>query len=149
MFDLNLPAYACKIREVRGKKQLFDPVRRKYVALTPEEWVRQHFVHYLLAYKGYPEGRLRNEVRIRLNGMIRRCDTIVYGNNAQPIAIIEYKSPSTKITQAVFEQIAAYNWELKVTYLMVSNGLSHYCCRYDYDQKKVSFLTDVPAYADL
>lgn len=149
MFALNLPGYDYKIRTVNGKNQLFDPLRRRFVALTPEEWVRQHVVNYLITYKHYPAERLVNEAQIRLNGLTRRCDTVLYDKDVNPLVIMEYKAPTITIDQKVFEQVAAYNWVLKADYLIVSNGLSHYCCRYDYENQRVIFLEEIPAYDKL
>ena len=143
---LNLPGYEAKIREKEGKREIFDRLRRCYVALTPEEWVRQHFVNMLIEHKGYPATLTANEVSITLNGMMRRCDTVVYDKNLRPIAIVEYKAPTVKIDEKVFAQIARYSLVLKVDYLIVSNGLQHFCCKMDYEKKSYSFLREIPAY---
>ena len=143
---LNLPGYEAKIREKEGKREIFDRLRRCYVALTPEEWVRQHFVNMLIEYKGYPATLTANEVSITLNGMMRRCDTVVYDKNLRPIAIVEYKAPTVKIDEKVFAQIARYNLVLKVNFLIVSNGLQHFCCKMDYEKNSYSFLREIPAY---
>lgn len=143
---LNLPGYEAKIREKDGKREIFDRLRRCYVALTPEEWVRQHFVNMLIEHKGYPATLTANEVSITLNGMMRRCDTVVYDKNLRPIAIVEYKAPTVKIDEKVFAQIARYNLVLKVNFLIVSNGLQHFCCKMDYENNSYSFLREIPAY---
>lgn len=143
---LNLPGYEAKIREKDGKREIFDRLRRCYVALTPEEWVRQHFVNMLIEHKGYPATLTANEVPITLNGMMRRCDTVVYDKNLRPIAIVEYKAPTVKIDEKVFAQIARYNLVLKVNFLIVSNGLQHFCCKMDYEKNSYSFLREIPAY---
>lgn len=149
MLALNLPSYPFKIVNKSGKRFIFDPLRKKYVALTPEEWVRQHFIQYLLNYKGYPQGLLANEIQIILNGTRKRCDTILYDKNLSALMIVEYKAPHIEITQAVFDQITRYNMVLRVKYLIVSNGIKHYCCRIDYSQQKYEFLPDIPNYQDL
>ena len=146
---LNLPPYEAKIQQSNGKDQIFDDLRRCYVALTPEEWVRQHFVHMLIEHKGFPATLTANEVAISLNGMNRRCDTVVYDKGLRPRAIIEYKAPSVKIDGKVFAQIARYNLVLRVDYLIVSNGLHHYCCKMDYDNNSYTFLNEIPAYTDI
>lgn len=146
MFELNLPAFEYKMRNINGKNQVFDSLRRKYVALTPEEWVRQHVVHYLVTYMGYPSGRMVNEARIVLNGMVRRCDTVLYDQQLHPVMVMEYKAPTVLLNQTVFEQVAAYNWTLRADYLLVSNGLTHYCCRFDYSSQKVVFLEEIPPF---
>ena len=149
MFRLNLPTYEIKIAQ-RGNKQLiFDFLRRKYVALTPEEWVRQHFVHYLVEHKGYPAGLIGNEVELNVGEKKLRCDTILYNKVAQPQMIIEYKAPQIKLQQKTFDQISAYNLLLKVDYLIVSNGMQHICCRMDYENQKYCFLEDIPNYQEL
>ncbi len=149
MLSLNLPPYATKITVRDGKNAIWDVIRRKYVALTPEEWVRQHFVHFLLDRKGYPQALLANEVGISLNGMSRRCDTVLYDRTLTPRMIIEYKAPHIPITQKVFDQICRYNLVFRVDYLIVSNGLSHYCCRMDYEHQSYRFLADIPEYSEL
>ncbi len=149
MLSLNLPPYATKIAVRDGKNSIWDIIRRKYVALTPEEWVRQHFVHFLVEHKGYPVSLLANEVALTLNGTSRRCDTVLYDRTLSPRMIIEYKAPHIHITQKVFDQISRYNLVFRVDYLIVSNGLSHYCCRMDYDHQSYEFLKDVPEYREL
>ncbi len=128
---------------------IFDMLRRKYVALTPEEWVRQHFVHFLIGHKGYPKGLLANEVELRIGEKRLRCDTLLYNKELQPCMIIEYKAPEIEITQRVFDQISVYNMLLHVDYLIVSNGVRHYCCRMDYAHHRYEFLTDIPEYTKL
>ncbi len=149
MYRLNLPQYEIKIGEKDGKRTIFDFLRRKYVALTPEEWVRQHFVHYLVEHKGYPKGLLGNEIEIRIGTKHLRCDSILYNKVAQPRMIIEYKAPTIKIQQKTFDQISVYNLLLKVDYLIVSNGLQHYCCKMDYEHQNYLFLQDIPDYENL
>ena len=149
MLSLNLPPYATKVAVRNGKNTIWDIIRRKYVALTPEEWVRQHFVHFLVEHKGYPASLLANEVALTLNGTSRRCDTVLYDRTLSPRMIIEYKAPHIPITQKVFDQICRYNLVFRVDYLIASNGLSHYCCRMDYAHQSYQFLTDVPEYGEL
>ena len=149
MFRLNLPQYEIKIGEKDGKRTIFDFLRRKYVALTPEEWVRQHFTHYLVEHKGYPKGLLGNEIELRLGEKRLRCDSILYNKVAQPQMIIEYKAPTVALQQKTFDQISAYNLLLKVDYLVVSNGLQHFCCKMDYEHQKYVFLQDIPDYEKL
>lgn len=148
MLSLNLPVSDIKIRIRNGKKVIFDQIRRRYVALTPEEWVRQHFVNFLIIHKGYPKELMANEMQISLNGMKKRCDTVLYNRHLQAQMIIEYKSPSVPITQAVFDQIMRYNSVLRVEYLIVSNGLQHYCCQMDYQHNRYVFLRDIPDYQE-
>ena len=149
MFRLNLPQYEIKIGEKNGKRTIFDFLRRKYVSLTPEEWVRQHFTHYLTDHKGYPKGLMGNEVELRVGEKRLRCDTILYNKEGQPRMIVEYKAPTIQIQQKTFDQISVYNLLLHVDYLIVSNGLQHYCCKMDYDSQKYLFLKEIPDYQNL
>ena len=149
MLSLNLPKYETKICERDGKLQIFDPLRKCHVALTPEEWVRQHFVNFLIESRGFPAALMANEVAITVNGMKRRCDTVVYDRQLQPRVIVEYKAPTVKITKEVFAQISRYNLTLKVDYLIVSNGLQHYCYRMDYPNNSYSFLQEIPEYTKI
>lgn len=124
-------------------------MRAKYVALTPEERVRQAFVRFLIDEKHYPAGLMGNEIAVNQNGRERRCDTVVFDRAGKPAMIVEYKAPSVKITQEVFNQIYRYNTVLRVRYLTVFNGRQLYCCRVDYDRNKIDFLKDVPDYDNL
>lgn len=146
MFELNLPSFDKKITMKDDKPFILDIIRRQYVALTPEEWVRQHFVHFLIHHKGYPQSLMANEVQLKLNGMSRRCDTVVYDRTLKPRVIVEYKAPTVNITQKVFDQICRYNMVLQVDYLIVSNGLAHYCCKVDNENQTYTFLQEIPVY---
>lgn len=148
MLELNLPPYNPKIKK-SDKLYIWDPIRTKYVALTPEEWVRQHFINYLITEKQYPASLIANEIQISLNTQRRRCDSVVYDNQLTPLVIVEYKSPDVKITQDVFDQIVRYNIVLKVKYLIVSNGIQHYCCSINYDNLSFEYLPDIPVYSSL
>ena len=149
MFRLNLPPYEIKITEKDGKRMIFDFLRRKYVALTPEEWVRQHFIHYLIEHKGYPKGLLGNEIELQIGDKRLRCDSILYNKETKPQMIIEYKAPTVPLQQKVFDQISAYNLLLRVDYLIISNGMEHYCCKMDYEHQKYLFIQDIPDYEKL
>ena len=139
-----------RLRQSDGHRQVFDVLRRKYVALTPEEWVRQHFVHFLIEQKGYSPTLMANAVAVTLNGMSRRCDTVVYQQEGlKPLMIVEYKRPDVEITQKVFNQICRYNMVLEVEWLVVSNGLKHYCCRVDIQNGGYAFLEDIPTFKQL
>jgi hypothetical protein len=144
--EINLPPYEIKWREQNGRRQIFDFLRRKWVALTPEEWVRQHFVHFLIEQKGYPKGLLANEVELRVGEKKLRCDSLLYDKAMQPQMIIEYKAPDVEITQQVFDQISVYNRLLHVDYLVISNGLQHFCCRMDYEKHSWALLPEIPSY---
>ena len=149
MLSLNLPAFDAKIAARNGKNVIFDVIRRRYVALTPEEWVRQHFVHFLLAHKGYPQRLWQMRCRYSWTVQRKRCDTVLYRRDLTARMIVEYKAPEIEITQKVFDQITRYNMVLKVDYLIVSNGLQHYCCRIDYEHNSYTFLQDIPEYQNL
>ena len=135
MNELNLPAYDVKIRGTREQLEIFDFLRRRYVALTPEEWVRK--------------GLLANEVALVCGDKTVRCDSIVYASDQRPLMIIEYKAPTVPLTQHVFTQISSYNLLLHVDHLIVSNGLQHYCLRMDYDHQSYQFLPTIPPYSEL
>lgn len=150
MISLNLPSYKINVAERCGRRMIYDFLRRRYVALTPEEWVRQHFTHFLVEHRHYPAALLGNEITVQLNGVARRCDSVLYSRDGgRPRMIVEYKAPEVPVTQAVFTQISAYNSVLRADYLVVSNGLAHYCCRMDYEQNKAEFLPEIPFYEDL
>lgn len=149
MYQLNLPRYDIRIGEQAGRRTILDVLRRKYVALTPEEWVRQHFVHFLIGHKGYPPALLANEIELRSGSKRLRCDSVLYDSSLRPRMIIEYKAPTVAIQQKVFDQISVYNMLLHVDYLVVSNGLSHYCCRMDYANRRYVFLREIPDYQEL
>lgn len=146
--QLNLPSADLRFSvDSTGKRTVFDRLRNKFVALTPEEWVRQHFVTYLIEHKGFPAGLMANEMAIALNGTRRRCDTVVMDRYGNPVVIVEYKAPHITVSQKVFDQIIRYNMTLHVRYLIVSNGLNHFCCKIDYgDTTTCRFLPDIPDY---
>ena len=128
--------------------KVFDPLRGKYVALTPEEYVRQHFTAWMTDYFGYPASLMKNEVSLTLNNTKRRCDTVVFRSDGTPSVIVEYKAPTVSITQNVFDQIARYNMALHSRYLIVSNGLRHFCCEMDYDNESYAFLPHIPVWSE-
>jgi hypothetical protein len=146
---LNLPAYDMALRPVDNGVEVYDALRRKWVRLTPEERVRQYFVNYLVAHRGYSPHFMANEVGIRLNNTLRRCDTVVYDASGRPAMIVEYKSPVVAVTQRTFDQILRYNIVLGTRYLVVANGLRIYCCEVDSVTGKVRFLRDLPDFKDV
>jgi len=149
MQELNLPRYQIAIKNENGKSFILDVIRRKYVALTPEEWVRQHFVHFLIDVKKVPSSLIAVEKSLRLNRLGKRTDIVVYDNKLQPLLIIECKAPAIKITQDTFDQIARYNMTIQADFLVVTNGLDHFSCIIDHENQSYSFLADVPAYDEL
>ena len=136
MIPLNLPTFDIKLQGTREHPRVFDILRRRYVSLTPEEWVRQNFIHYLIGHLGYPATLLANEIQLQVGQKQLRADSVLYDQRLHPRMIIEYKAPTIALTQKVFDQITAYNLLLHADYLIVSNGLQHYCCKMDYDGKK-------------
>ncbi len=143
---LNLPEYSFTIRQNKTRKEIFDPVRGKYVTLTPEEWVRQNFIRFLIEERNYPSSLIAIEKGLTVNKKPRRFDAVAYDNTGMPLVLIEFKSANVAITQKVFEQIAIYNQLLKVKYLIVSNGLKHYCCKVDFEKRSISFLENIPEF---
>lgn len=147
--NLNLPSYEFQVLKNGDDISIYDRLRKKFVALTPEENVRQHFVEYLIRERLFPAGLMNNEIAIMQNGIKRRCDTVVFDRTGEPLMIVEYKAPHVKITQEVFNQIYRYNLVLKVKYLVVTNGRVNYCCKIDYEARSCQFLSDIPMYDSL
>jgi hypothetical protein len=146
---LNLPSYDVKYCKDTAGIKIFDRIRNKYVALTPEEYVRQHFVNWLITALHYPESLIANEVAVKCTGGMKRCDTMVLSTSGEPFVIVEYKAPYIVITQDVFDQIVRYNMALKAKYLIVSNGLNHYCCVIDYKSNTYHFIESIPDYREM
>lgn len=144
MQELNLPKYEFRIRSENGKQQIFDTIRKKFVVLTPEEWVRQNFTQYLVQEKNYPASLIAVEMKITYNRKPQRGDIIIYDKTAKPHTVVECKAPSVSITQEVFYQAARYNSQLMAKYIIVTNGLQHYCCQMDYTNGQHKFLQEVP-----
>jgi type I site-specific restriction endonuclease len=149
MQRLNLPEVELRIRTNGERKEVFDDIRKSFVALTPEEWVRQHFVHYLVDQKLVPRSLIAVEASLTVNRMKKRADIIVYRKNGTPCLIVECKAPEVKMTQAAFDQAAVYNMSLQVPYLVVTNGLTHFACRIDKDKGKIEFLKELPEYNNM
>ena len=142
--QLNLPKVVLKTKLVRGTIQVFDVVRKKYFKLTAEEWVRQHFIHYLKNNKNYPLGLMGVERMVNYNGLKIRADIILYNTQGVPDMIVECKAPHINITQDAFDQISRYNIRLKVRHLVVTNGKKHFCCAMDYRRNIITFLDEIP-----
>ena len=149
MTTLNLPPYSVRLAGTPERPTIFDVLRRRYVVLTPEEWVRQHFVHFLISEKSYPQTLLANEVRLTVGEKTLRADTVAYDRELKPRMIVEYKAPTIQLTQKVMEQVLAYHLVLHVDFLIVSNGLEHYCCHMNYEQGTYEFLTEIPTYDEV
>jgi hypothetical protein len=146
MQALNLPQYPIKLKEERGTKYIFDPIRKKYLVLQPEEWVRQNFIQFLIQEKGFPASLIAIEKGLKLNELQKRADIVIYDNRGEPIVLIECKAPKVKINQEVFEQVARYNMVFKVPYLIVTNGLEHYCAKVNLNANSFEFLKELPEY---
>jgi hypothetical protein len=146
MEKLNLPDITPRLRAGKnGHREIFDEIRRKFVRLTPEEWVRQHFLHYLVGL-GYPASLIVVEAALKYNNLVKRFDILASRTDGTPCLVVECKAPSVEITQAVFDQVAMYNMTLNVEYLAVTNGLVHYTCRIDHVQRTYAFLKEIPAF---
>lgn len=146
MRALNLPGYSFKLKESSGKVQILDELRKKYVVLTPEEWVRQHIVQYLIQEKKYPASLIAIEIGLKYNQLQKRADVLVYDRQGAPFLLVECKAPEVKITQDVFHQIAVYNMTFKVRYLLVTNGMDHFICEMDYTNNSYQFLKEIPVF---
>lgn len=149
MSELNLPPADLKIKKLDDKDYVYDPIRKQFVRLTPEEFVRQNFVSYLVNHKNYPKNRLANEICIELGNVKKRCDTVLYDEFLQALMIIEYKAASVMINQKTFDQIIRYNMSLNVPWLIISNGIQHFCCFVDREKGGYSFEKEIPLYERL
>lgn len=149
MQRLNLPEYQFNIKNKEDALIILDPLRRRWVALTPEEWVRQNFVRFLIEDREFPPALMNNEISLSQNGIKRRCDTLVADHQGTPLVIVEYKAPTIEISQKTFDQIVRYNMVLRARFLIVSNGITHYCCKIDYESNSYTFLKDIPFYGSL
>ena len=150
MPKLNLPEYPFTIRsKADGKKEILDPVRKKFVRLTPEEWVRQHFLNFMVTRHHYPASLIHVEASLTYNRLSKRSDIVVYSRQGKPLMAVECKAPPVVITQKVFEQLAMYNFTLRVSYLVLTNGLQHFICRMEPGNGNFTFLEEFPDYGDL
>jgi hypothetical protein len=148
MQKLNLPEYAFRKKNEDGKQLIFDNIRKKFVVLTPEEWVRQNFIQYLKREKKYPESLMAVEKQIKIHGKQRRFDLLIYLRNGQPYLIAEFKAPGIKITQDAFDQVVRYNMALRVERVIVSNGLQHFACEIDYVNNSYTYLHEIPEFCE-
>ncbi|WP_158837248.1 type I restriction enzyme HsdR N-terminal domain-containing protein [Polaribacter sp. L3A8] len=146
MQKLNLPTYNFKLKSSENKTLIFDKLRKKYLVLTPEEWVRQHYVSFLIDEKKYPTSLIALEKQLTINNRKKRTDILVFNKEGKHEIIVECKAPSIKITQDTFDQIARYNLKLKATFLIVTNGLEHFYCKMDFENETYIFLKEIPNY---
>ena len=146
MQELNFPSYSFRFKNSENKVSIFDEIRKKFIILTPEEWVRQHVVRFLLEEKKYPKPLINVEKVLKVNGLRKRYDVVVFNSDGSIFILIECKAPQIKITQTTFDQIARYNMTMKAQFLMVTNGLNHYFCKMDFENEKYVFLENLPNY---
>ncbi|MEO5603868.1 MAG: type I restriction enzyme HsdR N-terminal domain-containing protein [Cyclobacteriaceae bacterium] len=146
MFKLNLPEFDYKLKKASGKVWIFDGIRKKYIVLTPEEWVRQHFVHYLIHEKKYPKTLIKIEGGLRYNQLQKRTDIVVFNREAKPWMIVECKAPTTPVSPDTLTQASVYNATLKAEFLTVTNGLAHYCAHINWLERRTTLLDDTPPY---
>ena len=148
MQNLSFPTYSFRFKNSENKVSIFDEIRKKFILLTPEEWVRQHVVQFLLQDKNYPKSYINVEKLIKINDLSKRYDGVVFQPNGEIFLLIECKAPEVAISQQTFDQIARYNLVLKAKYLMVTNGLNHYFCQMDFENEKYVFLKELPEYSN-
>ncbi len=146
MIDLALPPFDYKIQKKKDKLFIFDILRKKYVYLTPEEWVRQHFIHFLINQYGYPKALMKAEGGLKYNNLPKRTDLVVFDREGKPLIVVECKDTLTQLTQTTFEQAARYNYVLKAPYLIIVNGLSYHCCYINHQNQTYHFLEDIPIF---
>ena len=147
MLPLNFPSYTFRFKSSENKQQIFDIIRKKFVSLQPEEWVRQHVIHFLTMDKKYPTSLINVEKTLSLNGLKKRYDVVVFNPDGSIHILVECKSPNIKISQVVFDQIARYNLKMQSEYVMVTNGLDHFYCKMNYEEEKYSFLRQIPDFS--
>ena len=147
MLPLNFPAYDFRFKNSENKIHIFDVIRKKFVVLQPEEWVRQHVVHHLMETKQYQKSLINVEKQLIINTLKKRYDIVVFNSDSSIEILIECKAPKIKIDQSTFDQIARYNMNLKANYLMVTNGLEHFYCKMDFEEEKYTFLRDIPDFS--
>ncbi|NAY90851.1 restriction endonuclease subunit R [Muricauda sp. JGD-17] len=147
MQPLNFPKYSFRLKSNENSLYIFDGIRKKFVSLQPEEWVRQHVVHFLVFTKKYPKSLINVEKQLKVNKLKKRYDVVVFKPDGSLHLLVECKAPEVKITQNVFDQIAQYNYTLKSDYLMVTNGMEHYCCKMDFENEKYLFLKEIPDFS--
>ena len=149
MRKLNLPYFQANLRKKDNKTEIFDEFRKKFVSLTPEEWVRQNFAHFMVDKKKYPKGLLAIEYSFKLETRLKRVDILAFNTTGEPILVVECKAAEVNINQKVFDQIARYNMAFKVDYLVVTNGMEHYACKLDYETLSYEFIQEIPSFENL
>lgn len=149
MYKLSLPEYKYTLKKEHGKPYILDTVRKKYVRLTPEEWVRQHIINYLIVHKKYPQSLMQVELGLELYSLTKRADILCYKTDGTPLLLVECKAPEITLNQSVCEQIAHYNIQLKAPLLLITNGIQHIICKIDITNKTYSFLPEMPNYVEI
>lgn len=144
---LNFPTFKFRLKNSENKVHIFDVIRKKFVVLQPEEWVRQHVVHFLIDVKQYPKSHINVEKQLKINGITKRYDIVIFNTDGSIYLLVECKAPKIKISQTVFDQIAQYNLKLEANYLMVTNGLEHFYCKMDLQKEKYNFLRQIPDFS--
>lgn len=147
MQPLNFPAYSFRIKNSQNRQFIFDGIRKKFVVLQPEEWVRQHVIHFLVFTKNFPKSLVNVEKQLKVNQLTKRYDIVVFNPDGSIFLLVECKAPQIKIDQDTFDQIARYNYQLNAQYLMVTNGLEHYYCEMDHQHEKYRFLEEIPDFS--
>ena len=149
MQQLNLPQYKFNLSRDGKKTKIFDVIRKKNLVLTPEEWVRQNFIQFLIQERDFPKGLIAVEKGLTVNGLQKRCDILIYSKSGEPLLMVECKAPNISINQLVFDQIARYNIRFKLPYLIITNGMEHYCAMINFDEASFKFLHEIPNYKSL
>lgn len=149
MYKLNLPEFDFKLKKAGDKVWIFDGIRKKYIVLTPEEWVRQHFIHYLIKRKKYPKTLIKVEGGLVYNQLQKRTDIVVFNRQGKPWMIVECKSPTLPVSASTLTQASVYNSTLKAQYITVTNGLVHLCAHIDWLERKTTLLEDTPVYPEI
>lgn len=149
MKDLSLPSYGARVREESGEIQIWDEFRMKWVVCTPEEWVRQHFVHFIANHLGFPKGRIGLEITLNVNQMKKRADVCVFDKTGKPYILAECKAPEINLNDKVFEQIGRYNLSLNAPFLLITNGIKHYCAKIDFSKKEWELISEFPIYSEV
>lgn len=143
---LNLPQFDYQLKKIQGRPHIFDILRKKYLLITPEEWVRQHFIHYLINKHQYPKSLMSSEDGLLYNKRLKRTDILIYDRMGNPFMVIECKATTIKIDNTVFQQVATYNSTIKAPYICVTNGLQHFVCAIDHDKRSSTFLDSFPSF---
>jgi hypothetical protein len=148
MQKLNFPSYSFRFKNSENKVSIFDEIRKKFIVLTPEEWVRQHTVQFLLQEKNYPKSHINVEKLVKVVDINKRYDAVIFEPDGAIFLLVECKAPEVKITQNTFDQIARYNLKLEAKFLMVTNGLNHYFCQMDFEKETYVFLKELPNFSN-